>query len=468
MEGEKKRAQLTFAGGEPMKVTEVPGTTPEPWTPQQQEAAEIVFKAIGRYLKSTKTLAAEKYAHLREKLPGYLIDPGNVLIVVCLDGIVVRFEAKISAERHMLAVAVMNQRISAVASLVSQNLVSIESPESPPPSRETFGVEVRLSVATLAGVKKDLAVKRIWFQAKYAVPPGEPLLGAKPFCLLSVRNQMVLEIHGELLSEVDNGRPNLPFVTRSAIRLQAGWDCIEVFPGFRTDVWQEGFAPLWAENDLLGAALIAHTQEAQLSTLDPRAAARRQYAALLAEFRKLLDSNPNREQILQTYLQENPILLCPTYNKMWPKLAIGAKFTDFVFCDASNEYLLVELESADFRLFRKNGHPTSELTHAQGQVVDWKRYLEDNLPTAQRELGLAGITTNPNGLIVIGRAKTLSNEDRRKLQAMANETPKLKIMTYDDLYEHAKRVIENLLGPIWDVGGTTEVFYPQSAEGPRP
>ncbi len=94
-----------------------------------------------------------------------------------------------------------------------------------------------------------------------------------------------------------------------------------------------------------------------------------------------------------------------------------------------------------------------------GQIVDWKRYLEDNLVTVQRELGLADISSNPKGLIVIGRSQTLSSENRRKLVSMENESPKVKIMTYDDIYDNAKAIIENLLGPIWDTGGNTQIYY---------
>jgi hypothetical protein len=85
--------------------------------------------------------------------------------------------------------------------------------------------------------------------------------------------------------------------------------------------------------------------------------------------------------------------------------------------------------------------------------------LEDNLATVQRELGLTGISTSPKSLLVIGRLQSLTPENRRKLTTMENESPKLKIMTYDDAYENAKSVIENLLGPIWEVPGNTRVYY---------
>ena len=252
------------------------------------------------------------------------------------------------------------------------------------------------------------------------------------------------------------------FIARSELRLLVGWDCIEVFPTLEFDEWNPDFAPLWAERDILGAALVAKTKGAQLSTLDPCASARREYATILGAFKSLLDSDPDREQILQAFVQENLILLCPTHVRMWPKLHLGATVTDFVFRDANKDYLLVELERSTLSLFRQDGHATADLTHAHGQIVDWKRYLEDNLATVQRELGLEGITPNPNGLLVIGRSHTLTPTNRRKLQTMASEVPKLRVMTYDDVYENAKAVVENLLGPIWDTGGSTKIYYPRS------
>jgi hypothetical protein len=179
-----------------------------------------------------------------------------------------------------------------------------------------------------------------------------------------------------------------------------------------------------------------------------------QFGKLLAQYKDLLDSNPEREETLQKFLAEHPALLSPAHTKMWPKLALGDRKTDFVFREAMGDYLLVELERSTYSLFRGDGHPSGELNHARAQIVDWKRYLEDNLSTVQRELGLAGISVSPKCMIVIGRSASLTAEHRRTLGAIENESPKLKIVTYDDVYENAKATIENLLGPIWVTGGS--------------
>ncbi|MBI5918160.1 MAG: DUF4263 domain-containing protein [Nitrosomonadales bacterium] len=461
MSSERKKGKLILEGANPMTFVENADESTESWTPEQEATASTVSKAIKDYLKAMEAFIEGKYEHLKDKIPEYMSSPGNFLIAICTDGVVIRYEKK-SLEKRKWGVTVIPQRISQVVAILSQNLVHIESPEEPFPGNENFGVELKMFAHSPSqGTMRDIMAMRIWLQAKNDPPQQVESRGSKPYCLLSVRNQFDLELHGEMGSGGDENTPKQPFISRTTMSFNTGWECIEVYPGLNCDVWNSEFAPLWAERDVLGAALITQTKDSQLSNLDPRASTRRQYAALLAQFLTLLDSNPEREQFLQAFLQENPILLCPTHVRMWPKLPLGAKITDFVFRDANQEYLLVELERSTLQLFRQDGHATAELTHAQGQIVDWKRYLEDNLQTVQRELGLTGITPNPNGLLVIGRTRTLLPENRRKLQTMTNESPKLRIMTYDDVYENAKAVFENLLGPMWDTGGATQIYYPQ-------
>ncbi len=110
-------------------------------------------------------------------------------------------------------------------------------------------------------------------------------------------------------------------------------------------------------------------------------------------------------------------------------------------------------------LFIKDGNTSRKLDHARGQIQDWKRYLEDNLATVQREIGLVGISANPNSIVVIGRSESLAEDNRRKLVTIENEAPRLKIMTYDDVYANAKAVVENVLGPLWNVQGNTQIYY---------
>ncbi len=325
----------------------------------------------------------------------------------------------------------------------------------------TNGVELHISkVDGTTGQEQTIGQARIGFDTVVECPERWPDPPHKPYCLLSVQDQFEIYMEVELVrgDSPEERRPRI--LVRNQARLPVGWECIEVFPGLDMDYWKPEYARSWAESDILAAVVRAQTTEAAFNSLDPTASARKQKASLLKEYKELLDSNPEREEVLQAFLKKHPELICPTHIRMRPKLALGRRVTDFVFQEAAGGYLLVELEGSSDPLFLANGDRSAELRHAQDQIVDWKRYLEDNLGTVQHELGLAGISVNPSSLIIIGRSRLLRPEDRRKLTTFHNESPTVTILTYDDVYESAKAVIENLLGPLWIVpAGSTVVYY---------
>jgi len=275
MPSELKKGQLRLDGANPMVFIEEEGGVKEQWAPERDSVVKAVSASVRSYLKTAESLAAGQYVHLRDKIPAYLADPGNILIAVCSDGIVVRYERR-THEKRSLAVTVLPQGIATGAAILSQNLVHIASPDAPLPDNQDFGVELKLSVhSPQQGASRDIVASRIWFQVTNLSPQEPNPPGAKPFCLLSVRNQLDLELHGVLLGSSDKPVPEQPFIARSSVRLAAGWDCIEVFPGTDVSAWNADSPPLWAERDLFGTLLIAPTAEARLSSLYTRAPARR-------------------------------------------------------------------------------------------------------------------------------------------------------------------------------------------------
>lgn len=349
--------------------------------------------------------------------------------------------------------------LPSTATMLSQNLIQVHRSRPFTPDFSA-GMLIELSSTNaITGQSRELFSGKVVFNTVMEAPGRARPPGQKPYCIASVRSELEIQLQCEVHS-ADQDKPDgrSMILTRTLFTLPVGWDCIEIFPTADFGVWKPEHAALWAEADILSAVVARQHREAMFHTLDPNATVRAQYAILLKEFRSLLDSEPGREESLQEFLRRNPKLLCPTYTRMWPKLALGAHITDFVFRDASNDYLLVEIEKSTHSLFRKDGHPRTELHVAIGQIVDWKRYLEDNLRTVQHELGLTAITANPRSLVVIGRSAAVSADNRRKLLAMEAAQPRLRVMTYDDVYENAKAVIENLLGPIWEVGGETQIY----------
>ena len=431
----------------------------ESLTAQQEAILESVGSTIAAYLKATKALLTGKLSGIVDLAPPHLSGPGNVLVACCTDGVVIRYELK-SDDQPKIISAWMNGTLPEVAATVSQNIIRCHPDTDYQSTVATSGIELTISKTSADDNESTtLATIRLGFDIVLPTPDQAPASQLRPFCLVSVRNTLELHMVGEILPTEFGGRTRQPFLVRSAMRLPVGWNCIEVFPYMDLSKWDPEFAPAWAETDLLASVVAHHLREAQYDALDPYVEARRQLAALLDDYKALLDSDPEREETLQAFLAANPALLCPTHTKMWPKLSLGAHITDFVFREATGDYLLVELERSVLRLFKKDGHTTQDLNHARGQLQDWKRYIEDNRATVERELGLADISTNPRCMIVIGRSASLSADNRRKLTTLENEAPRLKIMTYDDIYESAKAVIENLFGPLWNVEGNTQIYY---------
>lgn len=455
-----KHGLISLVGDSPMSFTEQDSPLALPISDEQKNEVGRLTDIFRAYGKASKRLLKEKYPHLLEFAPKHLADPGNILIARCIGGVVIRYERASDAPKNKLVCGWFEGNLNQVAALLSQNLIHCHSYKGYEDPLGVDGLDMAISIVDPSGnVKEEVSKFKIRFDIDLGhVDQSEGCKG-RPFPIASVRNSLELAMHGELVSIEDSANNRQPFVTRSEIRLPVGWECIEIIPTANTDSWIEKDAENWSENDILAAIVAGQFRDAHFQSLDPNAGARKQYALVLNQFQQLLDTNPEREEELQVFLKNNPILLCPTHTRVWPKLKLGAKVTDFVFCDATGDYLLVELEKSTHSLFRNDEHPRDELNVARGQVVDWKRYIEDNLRTVQDELGLSGISSSPRSLIVIGRNSSVSSENRRKLKAMENEQPKLRIMTYDDVYENAKSMIENLLGPIFDPGGNTEIYY---------
>ena len=95
-------------------------------------------------------------------------------------------------------------------------------------------------------------------------------------------------------------------------------------------------------------------------------------------FRALLDTDPGEEDV-QVFLGKNPVLLHPTAVKITPKIRLGTEYvTDFVIELIEEEYILVEIEAPHHKLFNQKGDQTAVVTHAYGQVTDWKHWVITN------------------------------------------------------------------------------------------
>jgi len=350
-----KRGQITFVGATPMALSEVSVQHDGELTDDRTTRVRAAGETMVAYLKAAKELLAGRLSHLKGWAPSHLVQPGAVLVACCEEGVVVRYELMTDVPSKVF-MGWMSGSLSQIASLVSQKLIRIQPDPIVDEEQTDHGIELQFAKKSVTGESTVLATAKIWFETSLpAVLPKVPA-HAKPFCLLSVQNALEIQMLGEMLP-IEGTRPAQPFLIRSALRLQVGWQCIEIFPGFERSNWEPENASLWAENDILGFVASRQFQEAQFNTLDPRATARKEFHALFERYQQLLESAPYREEVLQTFLANNPALLCPAYTRCWPKLALGAHVTDFIFREAVGDYLLVELERRSIRSSSRVGIP---------------------------------------------------------------------------------------------------------------
>ena len=270
-----EKLQVSFTGDKPMEMVHAAEQDAAGPADAQRATVHQLGITIKAYLDAVKGLLQGKYANVRDWAPAHLADPGNVMVIVCPDGVLVRFERRMQ-DKKKVGVGWASESLSELVRRLSQGLIHCHTDRNF--SFNTTENGHRAETATEGESpprtpQEDIGVMRIRFDAVIERPERFPAPPQKPFCLLSVRNEVELQTLGVLRNasaEPDKGQR---FVTRSLVRLPLGWECIEVYPFFDPLQWQPEYAATWAENDLLAAVLGRQLREAQLQTLDPNTAA---------------------------------------------------------------------------------------------------------------------------------------------------------------------------------------------------
>lgn len=167
-------------------------------------------------------------------------------------------------------------------------------------------------------------------------------------------------------------------------------------------------------------------------------------ARILREYEQLLNQSSIRERVLQIYLETYPILLDPSVRIVHPMRQLGTEYvTDFIIETYDGNYKLVEIEKPTDRLYLHNGDPSSALTHAEQQILDWQGWIRRNIAYLRHEHGL--MMNDPEGLVIIGRRSQMSPEDLRRLnERNLGLRGCMQIMTFDDLSRRLSQLIGNM------------------------
>lgn len=465
----RKRGRLEVRGGQPIAFVEdssISDSAIDP-PPHLTEATSLLTATLKAYRDAVRDLLSGTYSELRNLAPSHLREPCDIAAICCRDGIIVRWDLGKEGATKVRAGAI-DSTLTDLAPKFSDSFLHF------PIDRANYdlgeaGIKLEMFKVDLqTGEKQAISTMRfvVLGDLRRDAGPSIPQPPNKPPLLVSLTNELQVVMGGVVVPADPKASGNIDktreFVAQGSIKLQTGWQALEVYPAFQSEYWKPEFAPLWAERDLLAAVARHQVAQAELATIDPNVSARRLFKALLDELAALLDGP---EEPAHQFLKAHPEIISPTHLAAWSKLRLGDHVTDFVFREPPDDYVLVEIESPLRELFRNDGQQRQELTHAFNQILDWRIFLEQHLTEAQTELGLKGISSNPRSLIVIGRSAALTDTNRRKIAALQGQIPKLRILTYDELILSCKAMAENLFGPLDITGVNLEILYPPSAPG---
>lgn len=165
---------------------------------------------------------------------------------------------------------------------------------------------------------------------------------------------------------------------------------------------------------------------------------------LSSEFDALLGQNPG-EEILQKYIEENPVLLhqFPS-DKLFFKPPVLTFFKcDFAIVTPQRELVLIEIEKTTTRLLKKDGGEASEVRHAFDQVVSWLHVVDEHRLAVLDSLGIdRTVVSSVRGVVIAGRDMGYDPKHLSRLKGV--DRGRVTLLTYDDLSAGLRALIRGM------------------------
>ena len=163
----------------------------------------------------------------------------------------------------------------------------------------------------------------------------------------------------------------------------------------------------------------------------------------IGEYEDLIKNYPKNENVLQDFLEQNPLFIDPLALRVWPKPDLhGKKEPDFVVQRSDNSYLVVEIEIPAKQIVTKQNQLSAATTHAITQVLDYHSFLMERF--SETSITFPHFS-NPECLVVIGKESILTEDQKLALQRENEHRPRVKIMGFDALLNQARSITENII-----------------------
>ena len=150
----------------------------------------------------------------------------------------------------------------------------------------------------------------------------------------------------------------------------------------------------------------------------------------------------NSEVELLEILKQNSFLFHSLYDRKFSiqpnfsEVPFGSKFRcDFCWLNDNSdgpEWVLVEIEKPNMRLFNKSGDPSSELNHAIEQVTSWDRYFQSYPAEKSR---IFGAVNRFRFLLVAGRREYWQAKHAAQWRRFHNNNSNIEIHSSDVIFD---------------------------------
>lgn len=177
----------------------------------------------------------------------------------------------------------------------------------------------------------------------------------------------------------------------------------------------------------------------KLLSLSPKTTDSSRLEKRFIEFCRLIGNSSTSEAELHKFLNRYPEIFDSHMASIHSEVTIGRYRADLVirYEQVDKKIVLIELERHSDTIFTKANRIRKKVTHASQQVEDWINEIRlgaKNIPS--------WLSTQfcPEGLVVIGRSRDLTDEQKQILVTI-NSNRTVKIITYDDLLERMKQLM---------------------------
>lgn len=164
---------------------------------------------------------------------------------------------------------------------------------------------------------------------------------------------------------------------------------------------------------------------------------------VLDEFDALIKAQPSHEPAFQEFLTKHPQILDPLAHEVWPTPDLfGFREPDFLVKRADGTYMVVEIECPGKPLVTGGGQLAAGVTHAEQQVMDYRRNLIRKFPDMRLHIP---DFQEPDCLVVVGLERDLIDHQRQVLRDANHSRNHLSIVGFDWLLERGRKISANVV-----------------------